>query len=249
MNTPPNLSLPGRTRPYVMAHRGNRALLPENTLPAFQRALDDGADILETDLHLTADGVFVCIHDSTLERTTDGSGPVATRTLAEIKQFNAAKGWSGLAPLQIPTLAELAAILPADRALALELKTDRFLEEPVCQQLASELAQYGIRQRCVVLSFSLARIQAVKAAAADIPIGLITASRFWPMQGMEMIGPFWPLAVVNPFYARLAHRRGQFFCPLDPTPDQRLWYYRWLKSDAILTDNPAETIRRLRPVS
>lgn len=246
MRHPNALTLPGRSKPYVMAHRGNRALLPENTLAAFQRAIDDGADILETDLHLTADGVFVCIHDATLDRTTDGSGAVAQLPLAALKQLNAAYYRPGAAPQSVPTLAELAAIVPTDRAVALELKTDRFLEAAVCQKLATELEQIGLRQRCVVLSFSLARVQAVKAAAPDIPIGLITVSKFWPVAGIEMIGPLWPLTLANPLFAWLAHRRGQLFCPLDPTPDKRLWYYRLIGSDAIITDNPAETIRRLR---
>ena len=71
------LTLPGRRKPYVMAHRGNRVACPENTLAAFRRALADGADILETDLHVAADGQFVCIHDGTLDRTTNGRGLVA----------------------------------------------------------------------------------------------------------------------------------------------------------------------------
>ena len=67
-----------------MAHRGNRVACPENTLAAFRRALDDGADIIETDLHVTADGEFVCIHDATVDRTTDGRGPVAGMTLGHV---------------------------------------------------------------------------------------------------------------------------------------------------------------------
>ena len=57
-----------------MAHRGNRAACPENTLASFRRAIADGADVLETDLWLSRDGAFVCIHDATLERTTDTIG-------------------------------------------------------------------------------------------------------------------------------------------------------------------------------
>ncbi len=72
-----SLHIPGKTKPYIMAHRGNRTACPENTLAAFRRAITDGADILETDLHLSADQVFVCIHDPTVDRTTDGSGAVA----------------------------------------------------------------------------------------------------------------------------------------------------------------------------
>jgi glycerophosphoryl diester phosphodiesterase len=61
-----------------------------------------------------------------------------------------------------------------------------------------------------------------------------------------MLGPFWPLLVVNPLYTSLAHRRGQAVCPLDPLPDARLPLYRLLRCDAVLTDNPESTCRALR---
>jgi len=98
-----------------MAHRGNRVACPENTLAAFRRALDDGADIIETDLHVTADGEFVCIHDATVNRTTDGRGPVAGMTLAQLKALSALCGRQEFEQERIPTLAELAALLPPER--------------------------------------------------------------------------------------------------------------------------------------
>ncbi|HZK60580.1 MAG TPA: glycerophosphodiester phosphodiesterase family protein, partial [Anaerovoracaceae bacterium] len=75
-----------------MAHRGNRQLCPENTLAAFRQAIIDGADIIETDLHLSADGVFICIHDETLDRTTNAQGLVAKKTLKELKSKSAGYG-------------------------------------------------------------------------------------------------------------------------------------------------------------
>ena len=122
------LIIPNRPKPYLMAHRGNRVACPENTLAAFRRALVDGADIIETDLHLTADGVFVCIHDATVDRTTNGHGPVAEMTLAQMKSLSASYGRAEFQGEQVPTLAELSALLPEDIALALELKTDRFID-------------------------------------------------------------------------------------------------------------------------
>jgi glycerophosphoryl diester phosphodiesterase len=228
-----------------MAHRGNRVACPENTLSAFRRALADGADILETDLHLTADGVLVCIHDGTVDRTTDGHGPVAEKTLAQVKELSAAYGRPEFAAERVPTLSELAAILPGDVALALELKTDRFLEEAVCRQLADELERDGIRGRAVVLSFSLPRVRQVHKVAADIAIGWITLFRFWPLREAQLLGPLWPSVVLNPLYVWLAHRNGQLVAPLDPTPDKRLWLYRSLRCDAVLTDDPEATRRAL----
>jgi glycerophosphoryl diester phosphodiesterase len=239
------LALPGRRKPYVMAHRGNRVACPENTLAAFRRALADGADILETDLHVTADGQFVCIHDGTLDRTTNGHGPVAARSLADIKQFRAHYGHSEFEDERIPTLAEVAALLPSDVALALELKTDRFLEPDVCRRLAAELDTAGVRSRTVVLSFHLPRVQAVRAVAPDLPTGYITMSNPLPLVDAQLFGPFWPLLLLNPLYACMAHARGGFACPLDPTPDSRLWFYRRLGCDAVLTDDPGATCRAL----
>ena len=242
----PRLQLPGKQKPYLMAHRGNRVACPENTLAAFQRALVEGADILETDLHLTADGVSVCIHDATVDRTTDGSGPVAAMTLDQIKSLSASYGRPEFAAQRIPTLAELAALLPAGIALALELKTDRFLEPPVCRALVAELDRTGVRPQTVILSFSLPRIQAVQAIAPDLPVGWITLSRPWPRNGAQVLGPLWPLLLVNPFYVRLAHRQGQLVCPLDPNPDPRLRLYLGLGCDAILSDDPGATASALQ---
>ena len=243
------LTLPGRTKPYVMAHRGNRVLCPENTLAAFRQAFNEGADILETDLHLSADGVFMCIHDATVDRTTDGSGAVSAMTLSELKQLSASYGFQGFAEERVPTLAETAAILPPGVALALELKTDRFLEAEVCARLVTELREAGIFERSLVLSFSLPRLQAVKAVEPAIPIGWITMAKLCPGDIPEVLGPFWPAVFLNPFFVRRAQRRGQVVCPLDPTPDGRLWFYKWLRCDAVVTDNPGATLEALKRIS
>jgi glycerophosphoryl diester phosphodiesterase len=242
----PRLELPGKLKPYLMAHRGNRVACPENTLVAFQRALDEGADILETDLHLSADGVFVCIHDATVDRTTDGSGPVADMSLDQLKSLSASYGRPEFAAERVPTLAELAALIPADIALALELKTDRFLEPPVCRALVAELDRTGVRDQGIVLSFSLARIQAVQALAPELPIGWITLSRPWPLRDAQVLGPLWPLLLLNPFYVRLAHRQGQLVCPLDPDPNPRLRLYLAFGCDAILSDDAGATALALQ---
>lgn len=228
-----------------MAHRGNQVAFSENTMSAFQQAIQDGADLIETDLNLSADDVFMCMHDGTVNRTTDGSGAVAKMSLSELKALNAAATRPDLPRESIPTLGDLAEILPADVGLALELKTDRFLETATCRRLAQELERLGLMARTVVLSFSLSRLDTLRLVAPELPVGWITLTKTWPISGVEMIGPFWPLLFLNPFYVLHAHSRQQFICPLDPKPDSRLWYYRFLRCDAILTDNPSETCRLL----
>ena len=80
------------TRPLIFAHRGGCALGPENTVKAFDRGIATGADGLELDVHLSADGVVVVHHDDTLDRTTNGTGPIAARTAAELSRVDAGEG-------------------------------------------------------------------------------------------------------------------------------------------------------------
>lgn len=235
-----------KPKPYLMAHRGNRVACPENTLAAFRQAVADGADIVETDLHVTRDGEFVCLHDATLERTTTGRGAVAEKTLAELRTLSANYGRPAFANERIPTLAELAQAVPAPTVVALELKTDAFLEPAIARGLAEELSKLGLLRRCLVLSFSRDRLAAFEKVAPGTPIGWITMNAPWPLAGVPLLGPFWPLLLVNPLYVWLAHRRGQIVCPLDPTPDGRLWLYRLLGCDAVLSDDPAATRRALK---
>jgi glycerophosphoryl diester phosphodiesterase len=237
------LMITGKTKPYLMAHRGNSARCPENTRAAFRQAILDGADIIGTDLHLTADSEFVCIHDATVDRTTNGHGAVAEMTLAQIKNLSASYGRAGFEAEQVPTLRELIDLLPDNMALALELKTDRFLERDVCLQLAETIAPLG--DRVVVLSFSLARLYAIQQHTPHLPTGFITLKQLSPRLDVDILGPYWPILLAFLPYVWLAHRKGKFVCPLDIAPDGRLWWYRRLGCDAIMTNDPASTGKKL----
>ncbi|MBZ0255795.1 glycerophosphodiester phosphodiesterase family protein, partial [bacterium] len=93
--------------PKVVGHRGTVRFAPENTIPAFEAAIAHGCDLLEIDIRETKDGELVIMHDSTLNRTTNGSGPVSQHTLAEIKQLDAGS-WFGneFTGTRVPTLRE-----------------------------------------------------------------------------------------------------------------------------------------------
>ena len=119
--------------PTVIGHRGASGELPENTLPAFERAVEQGAAILESDVHVTRDGALVLIHDDVLERTTDGHGPVAERTLAELRALDAGHRFAPSGDrgfpfrgrgFRIPTLEEAFERFP-DLRFNLELKEHR----------------------------------------------------------------------------------------------------------------------------
>jgi glycerophosphoryl diester phosphodiesterase len=110
--------------PLLFAHRGGARLAPENTMEAFRGAVDDwGADVLETDVHLSADGELVVIHDDTVDRTTDGTGAVADLSWAELRELDAGYHFTDLEGrhafrgkgIGIPRLNDLLDALPGVR--------------------------------------------------------------------------------------------------------------------------------------
>src|SRR5699024_1563297 len=125
----PNSADPSRTRvpPLVIAHRGASETWPENTIPAFMAGIDQGADMIETDVHMSADGELVIMHDTTVARTlypnrTDRS--IAGMTAAQIGTLDAG-GWKGeeFAGIRVPRLAEVLALVHDTRTgLLLEVK-------------------------------------------------------------------------------------------------------------------------------
>ncbi|HKG90427.1 MAG TPA: glycerophosphodiester phosphodiesterase family protein [Gemmatimonadaceae bacterium] len=136
----------------VIAHRGASAYAPENTLEAFELALSMGADALELDVRVTADGVPVVVHDATLDRTTDMSAPVAERAFEQLRRADAGAcfstdgvefPWRGRG-VRVPALAEVLDALP-DVPLLIEVKEPRGQEE--VRRVLTDQRAMG---RCVV---------------------------------------------------------------------------------------------------
>ena len=152
--------------PLAIAHRGSRLLWPENTMYAFQGAVDLGYRYLETDLHVTSDGVVVVFHDDTLDRTTDGTGPIQERAWAEIAELDAGHNFAPQdgyprrgAGDRIPRLDDLLSAFP-DVRLVLDLKQGG-TEKP----LATLLTRMGAEERVIVGSFSDKRLRIFRHAS------------------------------------------------------------------------------------
>ncbi len=241
---------PRAAAPLLMAHRGSSDELPENTLAAFERARAQGAHVLETDIRFTRDDEIILMHDPTVERTTNGAGVVASMTLAEIKKLRAERSFASqqkLGAAEIPTLAEFLDATRADAVpLALELKDDRFIQTRDAEKLARVLHARGALTRVVLLSFHAPRVKACQRVAPEIPIGIITLKNPFPLYDTEMMGPFYPLLYLNPFYFAWARQRGKIACPLDPAPEPRLAFYRRLGAPVLLTNHPATTADALK---
>ena len=242
-------------RPLVMAHRGDAVHAPENTFASFRRALQAGANILETDLWFTQDEVLVCHHDRTLERVTDGTGAIPERTLAEVKQVRVVRSYCGqfsetdYPDERIPTLQELLAFVPEDVGLALELKDPRLSEPGAARQLIETIRPRIEARTVLLLSFHVDLLRAARRCAPDVWIGKIGLFSPIPIFGGNGIGTTWPAIKWNPLYVFIAHLQRLWVCPLDPTPEERLGRYLRMGVDAVLTDDPGRTQRALAALS
>lgn len=232
-------------RPMVVAHRGVPVVEPENTLASFRRALDQGADALETDLRFTRDNVLVLHHDATLERTTDGTGPVRARKLAELKQLRTRNPNGAWSEERIPTLLELLALTQGKVPLLLELKDPLFTNPAHARVLADTLAATGMTSSVAIASFHFDYVQGVQAVAPEIPMGFITLRDPLPKPGAQILGPLWPILLLNPWYMEKAHAQGSIVAPLDPNPESRMDWYLNLGVDALLANYPAGVRRAL----
>jgi glycerophosphoryl diester phosphodiesterase len=156
----------------LFAHRGASGVAPENTLEAFRLGLAEGAERLELDVHATADGHVVVLHDETLERTTDGVGAVRALPLAAVQRFDAghhcrdaggAHAFRGRG-LRIPLLAELLAAFP-DTPLNIELKQ----REPAIEEaVLAVLDRFGARARALLAAEHGDVMERIRAAAPDV---------------------------------------------------------------------------------
>lgn len=236
---PERLSLDG-PRPWVMAHRGASDLAPENSLASFDLAVQHGADLLETDIWVTADGQIVCHHDATLERMAGDPRRVTALSVPQLKALTL-KTEHGIAGERIPTLAELVAQTPPDIVIVAELKDPMFAHPGPLAQLLAVLGPRVEAQRAGIIAEDLRLIRAIKRQAPALVAGHIAISRPHANVTTELLGPYWPWLALNPLYVRRAHARGQRVCPLDPDLHRRLPRYLAMDVDAVLTNDPRAT--------
>lgn len=163
--------------PSVIAHGGAQGHAPGNTLEAFRLALDMGADTLEMDLQLTADREVVVFHDATLDRTTDGRGAVADRTLAQLRELDAGYSFAaadGSTPyrdqgVRIPTFEEVLEAFP-DIFLIVEMKPDG--GPGIVQAVAERIDARDAQDRTAVASFSLDHLEEFRDALPGVPTNM-----------------------------------------------------------------------------
>jgi len=151
-----------------IAHRGTSGTRPENTVAAFRRAIEIGADFIELDVRATADGAAVVMHDSTVDRTTNGSGRVAELTLRQIQALDAGSWFSPeFAGERAPTLVEVASLAAGKIALSIELK------ETGVEQQAIAAVRQAADGRSLISSFHDQCLARVRQLDPQTRVGLI----------------------------------------------------------------------------
>lgn len=155
----------------IIAHRGASSIAPENTLIAFEKAIEAGADYLEMDVHISKDDSLIVIHDPSVDRTTNGSGLVRDLTYAELKALDAGyntKFGNMFQGGEIPTLYEVLALAKGKAKVAIELKAD------IAYKVVPLIEQMGMEGQVIFQSYSTQRLLNVKVLNSLLPIMLIT---------------------------------------------------------------------------
>lgn len=252
-------------RPLVIAHQGGDGLRPGNTLAAFEHAASLGVDVLEMDIHATADGVLVVNHDATVDRTTDGHGAIREMTLAEVQALDAAYRWSPDGGqtfpyrgqgIRIPTLEEVFRAFPGYR-MNIEIKPD---DPAVAEALCALIHAHGMTERVLVASFHPRAMGAFRRACPEVAtslhpdeikvlygLALTRLTAVYTPQGVAVQVPErWSnLPVLIPRFVQAAHRRGlqvHGWTINEPEDMERLLA---LGVDGIITDYPDRLLRLL----
>ncbi|WP_156251417.1 glycerophosphodiester phosphodiesterase [Pseudactinotalea terrae] len=156
-------------RPVIVAHRGNSVIAPQNTMAAFEAAWRAGADYVELDIQVTSDGEAAVIHNSTLDETTSGTGPVAQHTAAEVALLDAGSWFSPVyAGERVPLLSDVVEFLRThpEIGLVLEVKGD-WPTEPL-RRVLDGVTHPFLEGRLIVESFSLATMATARDAAPQL---------------------------------------------------------------------------------
>jgi len=166
----------------VIAHRGYSGAYPENTMLAFQKAVEVGADGIEMDVHETKDGVLVVIHDETVDRTTESKGAVKDYTLAELKKLNAAAR-CGCGFEAIPTFEEYCAWAAKQPIFTnVEVKTDNTYYPEIERKIWDMAVKYGLEKTTLFSSFNHVSMMRLKQLAPEAH----TAALIFPESGVKV---------------------------------------------------------------
>jgi glycerophosphoryl diester phosphodiesterase len=228
----------------VFAHRGGAKLAPENTLAAVARGMAAGSDGVECDVHLSRDGVPVVIHDATLDRTTDASGPVSARTAVELAAVDAGYRFAadGAFPFRgqgigVPRLEQVLSAVPRGRIIV-EMKQG--LPE-LARAVIDVVRRAGVAERVCVGSFYPAGLDVMRAEAPEIATSASEPEARWTLYRSWLR---WPIPASRPYVAFQVPQRAGRLRVISP-PFLAQAHRDGARVDVWVVDEPSDIIRLL----
>lgn len=229
----------------VVAHRGGSLLAPENTLAAFKNAIALKADYIELDVQLSSDDSLMIMHDGTIDRTTNGTGGIRTKTYAQLKTYDAgSKFSSAFAGEKIPTLHEVfAAVVKSGNTtigLAPEFKSS---ESNVIQLVVAAVQKWNMQSRTVLSSFNLNQLVVVKNLDPTIRVQVYGSANTSNIDGLKAMGGEWIGSdVSNKTIVDYAHSKGIIFNSWTINSASQMLPLIAMGVDGIISDDPKTLI-------
>lgn len=221
----------------ISAHRGYSAKAPENTLPAFQEAIDSLADFVELDVQLTKDGEIIVLHDSNLVRTTGVNKFIWNMTFEKVRSLDAG-GWFSkeYAGTQIPTLEEAIQLCKGKIRMNIEIKSNSHFTD-LEEKVVALIQKYGIQKQCVVQSTDYSAMVKVKKLDPSIQTGLILMGAYGEFQESADIDFFSIRSTfVNKNMVESAHKNGKAVYAWTVNKKNEIRRMKVLKVDNIISD-------------
>jgi len=230
---------------FILGHRGAMGDRPENTAVSFKKALRDGADGVEFDVHLSSDGVPIVIHDEKVDRTTNGSGMVSQMSLKEIKDLDIVINQSQLRDIneKILTLEETLDLTASkSKLINIELKQGPVIYPGLEEKVLAIIKSYDIIEKVVISSFNHYSIKMIKDRFPEIKCGLLYMAGLYDpwvyarRLGVEAIHPFF--ASINEELVQVCHQNNIMVNVFGCNDSSNLSKMLKIGVDCIITDNP-----------
>lgn len=240
--------------PIILAHRGDLAHAPENTLPAFSQAIQKGADGVELDAKLTADGHVIVFHDMTVDRTTNGKGKVASFPLDEIRKLDAGAWFdSKFAGTKVPLLEEVFETVGKDKLINIELTNYSTPKDGLTQKVCELIKKHNNQAQIIFSSFFASNLKIAKQVLPEIPRGLLAMPGIiglWARSFGFMFGDYQALhphiSNASKEQTQRAHRIKRRVHVWTANTPEEILRLKDFGVDGIFTDDPAVAVQTLR---
>ena len=234
-------------RPFIFAHRGASAHAPENTLAAFELAVESGADGIELDVKLSVDEKVVVLHDQTVDRTTDGYGDVSTLLSSTLRELNASAHFATKFPIQhVPLLDEVFESVGKRTYINIELTNLSTPRDDLPERVVETIIHHGLQDRVLVSSFLHLNLKRIRELLPEVAVGILAFRGFAGAMARSALGRRRSPLIIHPHHTdvdkafmkreKAAGRRVHPWVVNDRVEMRRLYQ---LGVEGLFTDDPA----------